>query len=67
MSELEPSITLIESVFSHLSYTDQIVTLKMLHARMNVCPRCLRDYKFKEEKEARICKSCVLSLIEDFK
>lgn len=67
MSELEPSIALIESVFSHMSYTDQIQTLVKLHARMNICPRCLRDYKYEEEKEARLCKACVLDFIAKYR
>ncbi len=61
--EVDPSVELIESVFGHLSWVNQIRVLVRLHGKMDVCPRCLTQYRYKEERDAKICAACVISFL----
>ncbi len=59
-----PWFSEVVTLFRRLVHDDKIRALKAMLEETRICPRCLRDYRYTEEVEAKICRACVLDLID---
>ncbi len=59
-----PWFSEVVTLFRRLVHDDKVRALKMMLGEARVCPRCLRDFRFQEEVEAKLCKNCVLDFVE---